>query len=46
MAVGGGERCIPPGSAYARTDNNVSYHYTNQAIWFQYDAEQILSKLF
>ena len=23
----------PPGSAPARTDNNVSYHYSNQPIW-------------
>ena len=30
----------------ARTDNNVSYHYTNQPIWLQYDGGQILSKLF
>ena len=37
---------IPPGSAHARTDNNVSYHYTNQPIWLQYDAGRILSQLF
>ena len=37
---------IPPGSAPARTDNNVCYHYTNQPIWFQNDVGQILSKLF
>ena len=30
----------------ARTNNNVSYHYTNQPIWLQYDVGQILSQLF
>ena len=29
----------------ARTDNNVSYHYTNQPIWLRYDVGQILSQL-
>ena len=28
------------------SDNNVSYHYTNQPIWLQYDAGKILSQLF
>ena len=37
---------IPPGSVPARTDNDVSYHYTNQPIWLQYDVRQILSQLF
>ena len=37
---------LPPGSAPEFTDNNVSYHYTNQPIWLQYDAGQILSQLF
>ena len=37
---------IPSGSAPARTDKNVSYHYTNQPIWLLYDAGQILSQLF
>ena len=37
--------CIPPGSAHAHTDNNVSYHYTNQPIWLQHDMRQILSQL-
>ena len=37
---------IPPRSAPACTDNNVSYHYTNQPIWLQYDVGQILWKLF
>ena len=32
--------------APARTDNNVSYHRTNQPIWLQYDAGQIPSQLF
>ena len=36
----------PPGSAPARTDSNVSYHYSNQPGWFQYDVRQILSQLF
>ena len=40
-------RCIPhfpPGSAPARTDNNVFYRYTNQLIWFYHDMRQILSR--
>ena len=36
----------PLGSAPARTDNNVSYHYSNQLVWLQYDVRQILSQLF
>ena len=36
----------PPGSAPARTDNNVSYHYSKQPVWLQYDVRQILSQLF
>ena len=46
MAGGGCIPHIPPESAPACTDNNVSYHYTNQPIWLQYDAGQILSQLF
>ena len=47
MAGGGMHPPHPlPGSAPARTDNNVSYHYTNQPIWLQYDAGRILSQLF
>ena len=44
--VGG---CIPhisPGSAPARIDSNVSYHYTNQPIWLQYDVRQICPNCF
>ena len=44
--VGG---CIPhisPGTAPARTDNNVSNHYANQPIRLKYDVMQILSQLF
>ena len=46
LKMAGGGECTSPGSAHARTDNNVSYHYTKQPIWLQYDAGQILSKLF
>ena len=37
---------LPPGFAPAHTDNNVSYHYSNQPVWLQYDVRQILSQLF
>ena len=35
-----------PESDPACTDNNVSYHYSNQPIWLQYDVRQILLNLF
>ena len=47
--AGGGGGCIPhlsPGSAPARTNNNVSNHFANQPIWLQYDVRKILSQLF
>ena len=44
--MAGGGDAFPSGSAPGRTDNNVSYHYSNQPIWLQYDAEQILSSYF
>ena len=46
MAGGEMHRPHPPGSALARTDSNISYHYSNQPIWLQYDVRQILSQLF
>ena len=46
--AGGEGGCIPhpPGFAPACTDNNVSYHYSNQLVLLQYDVRQILSQLF
>ena len=43
MAGGGLHPPHPAGPAPARTDNNVSYHYSNQSVWLWYDVRQIVT---